>query len=253
MTTIESFPDWIRATLAARPGPGSVGLIALATDANIEPELRSLLPPEIGMCTTRLANTDPITAETLHRTEGQIADAARRILPGHDVSALIYGCTAGAAVLGDRAVAARLREARPDAWCLSPVGAADEAMRFLGINRLSILTPNVRSLNEAIANYFARAGFDVRNVMGFEIDEDRDITRITPEAIAHAASRACDPQADGLLVSCTSLRATSAIERIEAEIGKPVVTSNQALAWSVLRRFGFPGRRAVPGQLGSAG
>ena len=47
------------------------------------------------------------------------------------------------------------------------------------------------------------------------------------------------PEADGLFVSCTDFRAAQVIDEIEAKIGKPVVTSNQASFWQSVRKAGY--------------
>jgi maleate cis-trans isomerase len=52
------------------------------------------------------------------------------------------------------------------------------------------------------------------------------------------AARACRPEADALLCSCTAWRSVEAAEEIERRTGKPVVTSNQASIWMTLRRLG---------------
>ena len=46
-------------------------------------------------------------------------------------------------------------------------------------------------------------------------------------------------------MSCTALRAAEAVEEIERALGKPVVTSNQAMFWQALRTAGCD--LAVPG------
>ena len=54
---------------------------------------------------------------------------------------------------------------------------------------------------------------------------------------------------DGIFVACTSLRALPVIASAEAELGKPVVSSNQALAWHLLRQAGIDSQRNDMGQL----
>ena len=44
-------------------------------------------------------------------------------------------------------------------------------------------------------------------------------------------------------------RATGVIPEAEARLGKPVITSNQALAWHMLRLAGVPDGRLVAGAL----
>jgi maleate isomerase len=50
---------------------------------------------------------------------------------------------------------------------------------------------------------------------------------------------------EGVFVSCTSLRVASIVEELEAELGKPVTSSNHALAWHCLRLAGIEDE--VPG------
>jgi maleate isomerase len=54
-----------------------------------------------------------------------------------------------------------------------------------------------------------------------------------------------EPAVDGVFVSCTSLRVADIVEELEAELGKPVTSSNHALAWHCLRLSGYT--EPVPG------
>ena len=51
--------------------------------------------------------------------------------------------------------------------------------------------------------------------------------------------------ADALFISCTGICALPQIERLERELGVPVITSNQATIWCAMRRIGY--RQALPG------
>jgi maleate isomerase len=238
MSTVQATEDWADVVLEDATPDGRVGLLALATDANIEDNLRALLPASVGMYTTRLSHTNPITVETLRSTAGGITEAGREIMTGHDIDVLVYGCTAGAAAIGHEEIVRLLKEAKPTAHCVSPVSAASAALRHLGITRPSILTPNIPEINDVIAGYFSQAGFEVQGIAGLGIRDDLDITRVAPRSLLEAARHACAPESDGLLISCTSLRATAVIDQIEALIDRPVVTSNQALVWEITRELG---------------
>jgi maleate isomerase len=43
--------------------------------------------------------------------------------------------------------------------------------------------------------------------------------------------------ADGYFLSCTNTTQIEAIEELEAALGKPVVSSNQAVLWGALKRL----------------
>jgi len=74
-------------------------------------------------------------------------------------------------------------------------------------------------------------------VMGsFNNPVDDEVARITIEATRDAAIElARSPEVEGILVSCTSLRTLEIIADVERATGKPMVSSNQAQAWHMLR------------------
>ncbi|MFM7419033.1 MAG: Asp/Glu racemase, partial [Alphaproteobacteria bacterium] len=49
---------------------------------------------------------------------------------------------------------------------------------------------------------------------------------------------AAHPGAHALFISCTAIRSAGLIASLEAELGLPVMTSNQVMAWHALRRLG---------------
>jgi maleate isomerase len=67
---------------------------------------------------------------------------------------------------------------------------------------------------------------------------------VAPQSIFEAAVAAGRGPVDGVFLSCTGLRTAGVIARAEAAIGKAVVSSNQALAWHMLRLAGS--RRTAP-------
>jgi maleate isomerase len=73
------------------------------------------------------------------------------------------------------------------------------------------------------------------------INTNAEMAGISPAAIAAQAraALAAAPDADLCLVSCTAIRSGAAIGGMEAELGVPVVTSNQALAWYAMRALGL--------------
>jgi maleate isomerase len=73
------------------------------------------------------------------------------------------------------------------------------------------------------------------------INTNAEMAQIPPEAIAaqaRGAARAA-PSADACFISCTAIRSAGVIEALEAELGMPVITSNQVMAWHVLRHLGL--------------
>ena len=70
------------------------------------------------------------------------------------------------------------------------------------------------------------------------IRDDRDIAAQSPETAYRLAREVDGPDVDCLFVSCTNFPTLPVIQALEADTGKPVVTSNQATIWDSLRRAG---------------
>jgi len=129
------------------------------------------------------------------------------------------------------------------------VTAAAAAFRELKARRISILTPYTEAVNRDVAEVFTGLGCEVLNIAGFGFEDDTAMTFINPRDIEEAAAAVCDPRADLLFISCTALRSAQVIESIEQRLGKPVVTSNQVLAWHSLQLVNYPAPVAGYGTL----
>lgn len=223
-----------------RPSAFRVGLIALATDLTSERDFaRICAPRDIAVYVNRIAYANPTTRENLLRMQPGLTEAATILLPGEPLDALAYACTAASVLIGDDAVAAAIRAGKPDVPCITPIGAALEALRRLAARRIALLAPYTAEVTAAVRGFFAAQGVEVLATTCFGLEDDRRMARISPRALVAAAGEACDPEAEALFISCTALRACEVAEEIEARIGRPVVTANQAMIWGTLRAAGY--------------
>ena len=216
---------------------GRIGVVALATDLTIESDLRRMMPPGAEIFTNRVQNANPLTLENLRAMRGDIRRAAAGLLPGAGVGAVIYGCTSGAAAMGDDAVVREIQMSQ-NAPATTPLLALDAACAALSADSLSILTPYLPEINREMVKRQRAAGRTVVNINGLGFDDDCEASRISPSSIRKHAARAFCRPAKALFISCTALRASEVIGEIENDIGAPVIASNQALAWHALRLLG---------------
>jgi maleate isomerase len=238
-----------RPLLEDRPLPRRVGLVALATDHTTEVDFaRILVPRDIGVYVNRIPYANPVTPETLAAMEPALADAAALILPGEELDAVVYGCTSASVVIGDAAVRAAIRRGKPGAPVVTPTSAVVAGLQALGARRLSILTPYSVETSRPMARFFEAEGFALDRFTCLGLEDDREMARIRPDEIVEAARTAVAPGSEALFISCTAVRAAGIIDRLEAATGVPVLSSNYAAAWNVLRLCGDEGRGA-PGRL----
>lgn len=230
----------LRLDIDDRPVPRRIGLVLLATDHTTERDFARLCrPEEAGVYANRIAYENPTTPENLVRMQPRLTEGAALILPGETLDALYYSCTAASVVIGDEAVAAAVRTAKPGVPVITPSAAARTAFQVLGVRRISVLTPYLPETSAPMAAYFQARGVDVVNLTCFGLDDDRVMARVSPATIVTAACETMSPDSEALFISCTALRAAEVAGEIERRIGKPVVTSNQAGIWLTLRRAGI--------------
>ncbi|MEL6476434.1 MAG: aspartate/glutamate racemase family protein [Pseudomonadota bacterium] len=218
-----------------------IGLICLASDATIEREFRAVLaaaPGGIGLLQARIANDPVISPETLAAMGPRITQTTATLLPGERFDAIAYGCTSATMVLGPDSVTAAISAAKPDTPVTTPATAAVAAMERLGIRRPAVLTPYAPEVNRVVRDFLIAAGLEIAAFASFEEPDDRIVARIAPESLAAAVRQLAGTGADGIFVSCTAIGMLDQIAALEAEIGLPILSSNQALAWDALRLAG---------------
>src|SRR5262249_50911768 len=184
--------------------------------------------------------------EAYARMNSEIETGARYLATAR-VEVVAYGCTTGSFYRGpgwDRAMLSMIRTAA-EAPAVATSPAVVEALRGVGARRISVVTPYPEWNNQRLRPYFEEAGFEVLNVDGEPVaaaSGNQGINDQEPESVVEFATRMCRPEADALLCSCTAWRSLEAADRIEQQLGKPVITSNQATIWAAFRAIGLERR-----------
>lgn len=216
------------------------GLITLATDLTCERDFSRLIPHQsAGLYGTRVAFENPTTPENLRKMLPRIADAAKLILPSESLDAICYSCTAATVVIGDEAIIEAIHRVKPGVPVVTPSGAAMLAFSALNVTRIAVITPYLVETSQPFAEYFSRHGFEVSNFQCFGIEDDRAMALVSCDSIVEAACHVDTDDAEAIFISCTALPSVVAIDEIERRLNKPVVTSNQASAWAMLRHAGL--------------
>lgn len=223
----------------------NLGLLVLQTDQTIEDEFRFALPAGVALYEARLKSPVEITPDNLRKMEAEIPTTTR-LLPDVRFDVVGFGCTSGALVIGESQVAARVQEVMPGVKVTDPVSAALAAMKALGAQRMGLLTPYIASINHSLREAFMARGLSIPVMGSFNEVDDNRVARITADSIEKAILEVgASDQCDAVFVSCTSMRVARIAERVEAKLGKPVTSSNHAMAWHMLRLAGQT--QALPG------
>ncbi len=234
-------PEWkpFPCTLVDSPNKYSIGLIALANDLSSEPEISQFLSGTGAvMYVSRVPMSPQCNVETLRDMESHIGTATSVLMPNDHLDVIAYGCTSGTMAIGADQVAARIRESRAGVAVTNPISSSLKGLKQLGCQRIALLTPYVDEVNRVVEDYICAQGFDITFKGSFEQVGDPQICRVPAEDIYKAGVKLGSNDVDALFISCTGLRVASILQKLEDNIGKPVVTSNQAMTWDALRLAG---------------
>lgn len=104
---------------------------------------------------------------------------------------------------------------------------------------MAVATPYLDEINAREVTYMQRAGFENCAIRVMNLEKDSDMIRVRPEAIARLAASVDRPDADAVFISCGALRSLDIVEALARQLGKPVICSNQAMMWDMMRLAGI--------------
>jgi maleate isomerase len=179
-------------------------------------------------------------------------DEAVELLATAPVSAIGYGFTSSAYVIGAEAEASmvsRLQERAGGVPVVASTDASVRALRALGAERLALIQPPWfdAELTDLAATYFRTQQFDVRFCASAELQSDQ--RAIEPESLHDWVTTRVPDDAEAICIGGNGFRAVGTIEAMERDLNRPVVTANQALLWGLLASVQKTSRPNGYGQL----
>jgi maleate isomerase len=221
-----------------------LGMLLPSSNPVGEPEVAAMLPPGISLHTTRLKLAGSSPEELLAMTAKVEEGAA--LLADAGVDLIGFNCTAVSTF--DEKMAESIRVRIGAASGVPAISTADGILagfQAIGVRRVVLLTPYIDAVNEREIAFLARHDIEVVSHSGLGLSEGQGMASIEPGEWYRRALALRNPQADAYFLSCTAIRVLPIIEMLERDLGKPVLTSNQALVWHALRTSGF--RDSPPG------
>ncbi|RLG63583.1 maleate cis-trans isomerase [archaeon] len=187
-----------------------------------------------------------VTPSELEAMERQVLEAASRLADA-DVDVIGYGCTTGSLFRGvghDREIVSKIEE-ETSIKAVATAGAVVDALRALNVNRVCVATPYIEELNKLEKEFLEGNGIKVVEIAGLGVVENTEIGRLPPTTSYELARKVYRPEADGIFISCTNFRTIEIIEGLERAVKKPVVSSNTATFWAMVKKAGV--KRGIAG------
>ena len=226
-----------------------IALMVPSTNTVAETEFWRLAPDGMTVHTSRMPffafrNSRPF--EAMEAELPRVIEEANSAEP--DVVA--YGCTASSAQGDPFAYEADLagKTGRPT---VTAAGALVAALAALDVGRIALVTPYPEAINAKERQFFDANGIGILADESIIVDEGqlqfRNMNRVPTRLLVERASELGDMgSVDAVVLSCCDMPTLDAIPAIEEAIGKPVISSTQALFWRAARTAGI--RDEIPGR-----
>jgi maleate cis-trans isomerase len=217
-----------------------LGLLTPSSNTVQEPEFSAALPSDVSLHTGRVAYRD-ITPEEQMRCVLELESESRKLADA-EVGVIVFAATAPTLAKGkgyDRELIKRMEDAagRP---ATTAATAFVEALALLGVEKIAIGAPWSKTMDKPMVSFMQASGFEVVNseVAGYVAGVE--LGRTGPEA-AYALGRQVDrPEAQAIIMPGGNWPAMNIVERLEREVGKPVLANNAVSLWAGLRLLKTP-------------
>lgn len=218
---------------------GRIGLIVPANNSVIEPELWSVLPPDVAVFATRVMAKGDLTPDAIRRMEADVDQAVDAIAAtGVDVIAYCDMVTTFIMEPGWNESAVDRFGRRAGVPVISAWTALRDAMARLGVQRICLGTPYPRRIHALASPFFEQRGIEVACSATLDIVAMREVPTVGRERLMSFIDSLEPKGCDAIVLLATDLPTFGSIGEIEQRTGLPVLTSNQTLLWKALSVIG---------------
>jgi maleate isomerase len=215
------------------------GALIPSTNTTCEIEYSHLLPPEYQAHYGRMLSSSPSKSPFSSPRDEDLDYQAKLLGTAKVEMVMLVQTSASLHHDGyDDDVTRRMSEAAGVPAITSAV-AIGRAVNALGAKRVALVSPYSEPVNAAAKRLFeSRFGFAVAAIEGFAATDSYAIGALGPENARDAFARIDRPEIEAFIVPGGNFPTMVHVAGWERQFGKPVVTTNQALIWAMLRQFG---------------
>jgi maleate isomerase len=206
-----------------------LGFIVPANNTVLEPELYSIVPNGVSLHFTKV---------DLRKTDLEQVDkaAAVNLLECSGVDVIVYACMSGSLMDSTDWEVAIFEQTRIKT--ITAATALREAIYALKVRNIALVTHYPEKWLVPVGDWFQRCGLEIVAVETADVQDPRGVCEISTDVVSQLANRANRAEADALCLLATDLQTFPIIQRLERDLGKPVITSNQSILWKALRLAG---------------
>ena len=214
-----------------------IGFIVPSNNTVIEPELYNAVPEGVSYHFTKVSFSGPRDGRNMDTGEGV------EVLKRGGMDVIVYACMATSFV--DAGLWEKETTEKTGIPTFTATSAVKEALRAVDAHTVSLVCHYPKDRFDMVRKSFKEDGFDVVSIESAEESDQKNVNRISTEEIYRLARKADTKDADAVCLLATDLRSFPILEALEEDLGKPVISTNQAILWKALNFAGIPSE--VPG------
>lgn len=230
-------------------GGRRLGMIVLSTDETLEYEARQVLEGRgVNLMHSRIESHPTVTPASL-KAMAELMPESARLLPA-ELRAIAYGCTSASVFIGPDGVEHQVQSVQPNVPVTNPISAVIAALQALRVKRIGLVTPYTVEVAAPMRAFLADHGIETAQELSFGEADDRQVARIAQRSTLKAMLEVGRAEGvEAVFASCTNLGSFEVIDHAEDELSMPVISSNLALIWHLLKKAGIPATGWGPGRL----
>jgi maleate isomerase len=219
-----------------------LGFLVPPGNPTTEPEVFRLAPPGTTVHFTRMvaggATGSHEGQEDRNRSQIAHMEECAQLLALVKPVVIVLAHTATSYTLGKAAEAAlveRIARATGIAF-ITAFGSVLAALAHLGVKRVAVGTPYSEEWTRRGKAHLEAYGIEVASVG--RLENVSNIYDETPERAYELGRRVDVPAAQAVFLSGVGMPTVEVLERLERDLGKPVISSASAMVWNALRVAG---------------
>lgn len=239
-----------------------IGQIVPSSNTTMETEIPAMLRGREGILPERFTfhssrmRMKKVVKEELEAMDRD-SDRCAIELSDARVDVLGYACLVAIMSMGKgyhRISEKRLNERTVENGAPAPVvtsaGALIDGLKRLGAKKISVICPYMKPLTQLVVDYIESEGIEVRDFTALEIPDNLEVGRHNPAQLMEIYKRVDRNGIDAFVASaCVQMPSLPIIDRLEKEIGIPVVSAAVCTTHQMLDRLGLERRVPLAGTL----
>ncbi len=234
---------------------GRIGFIIASTNRVAEMEVFRMLPEGVSAHFSRIPYSGAGTEEAQSKMLEALDNSARVLAGSSETAAVdVIGFMHGSGTLSttsgfDTKLNERVSRLT-GVPCVTMSSAIVQGLRKLSVKRVSTGTPlRASSMLERMKLFMEAYGFEVVATKKLELETHYQVSSQSPESVYVFLRSLNHADCDAIVINNANMRTLEVIEPLERDIGKPIVTGNQATMWACLRAIGLKDRVSGGGRL----